>query len=373
MKAFGVGCLHFSFKGGSKKEITVQRYIDEVKTSLEKLSNVSDVEIFFDEDVKDQKIDISESSHMNNGDPCHPHIPFFELSFNLYLPRRVQAEVIKRDSEYINTDTDNFHVIFKHDWHGPYTVVECVGAGEESSPSTAIQIVREYLKREIDSKSEILKFDFVGPSPFHANFFLTKCERQAFEKPSTFELIHTKVPGYDSIKFEYQNSKFKSEELAFEALISEFSNEIAFFYELKIMKSRRSSDWFGIRNNLQSILELEDENHKKTFKDRYSTKPKLLNGLHREIGLFKGQEIFDKNIRDQHYFSIYKSEKHNIYLKSFVDATLDSWPVYPVKEISEIVSYFDGKSSKSIELTVVFFAAVFGGVIGAAITVLFGA
>ncbi|MGY3928046.1 hypothetical protein [Aeromonas simiae] len=370
MKAFGIGCLHFSFKGGEKKEITVKKYIDEVKASLEKLSNISDVEIFFDEDIKDEKIDISESTHMNDGDPCHPHIPFFELSFSLYLPRRVQSEVIKRDQVYL--DTDNFHVIFKHDWHGPYTVVECVGAGEESSPSTAIQIVREYLKREIDSNSGILKLDFVGPSPFHANFFLSQCEQQASEKSSTFELIHTKVPGYDNIKFEYHKSKFESEEIAFETLISEFSSEIAFFYQLKIMNSSRSSDWVGIQNNLHNLLELEDESHKKTFKDRYSKKPKLLKNLHREIGLFKGQEIFNKNIRDQYYFSIYKSEKHNIYLKSFIDATLDNWPAYPVKETSEIVNYFDGKSSKSVELTVVFFAAVFGGAIGAAITVLFG-
>lgn len=372
MKAFGVGCLHFSFKGGSKKEITVQEYINEVKASLEKLSNVNDVEIFFDEDVKDEKIDISESTYMNDGDPCHPHIPFFELSFSLYLPRRVQGELIEIDQEYLDTDTDNFHVIFKHDWHGPYTVVECVGASEESSPSTAIQIVREYFKREIDPNSDILKLDFVGPTPFHANFFLSQCEQQASEKSSTFELTHTKVPGYDNLKFEYQKSKFESEELAFETLISEFSSEIAFFYELKIMSSSRSSHWVGIQNNLHNLLELEDESQKKTFKDRYSKKSKLLNGLHREIGFFKGQEIFDKNIRDQHYFSIYKSEKHNIYLKPFIYEVIDNWPVYPVKETSEIVSYFDGKSSKSVELAVVFFAAVFGGAIGAAITVLFG-
>lgn len=373
MKAFGVGCLHFSFKGGSKKEITVQEYIDEVRSSLEKLSNVSDVEMFFDEDVKDEKIDISENTHMNDGDPCHPHIPFFELSFSLYLPRRVQSEVINRDQEYLDTDTDNFRVLFKHDWHGPFTVVECVSAGEESSPSTSIQIVREYLKREIDSNSEILKFDFVGPSPFHANFFLNQCKQKAFDDSSSFELTHAKIPGYDNLKFEYQESKFESVELAFQALISEISSEIAFFYELKIINSRRISSWDRIQKDLHNLLELEDAGHKKTLKDRYSKKPKLLNSLHREIGLFKGQEIFDKNLRDQHYHSIYKSEKHNVYLKSFIDATLDNWSSYPVKETSEIVSYFEGKSNKSLELTVIFFAAVFGGAIGAAITVLFGA
>jgi len=50
MKAFGIGSLHFSFKGGEEKEITVQEYVDEVRVTLERLSNVSDVDIYFDED-----------------------------------------------------------------------------------------------------------------------------------------------------------------------------------------------------------------------------------------------------------------------------------------------------------------------------------
>lgn len=372
MKAFGIGCLHFSFQGGAEQEITVQEYIDEVRASLERLSNVSDVELYFDEDIKDERIDISESTHMNDGDPCYPHISFFELSFNLYLPIRVQAEVINRDQKYIHTDTENFHVVFKHDWHGPFTIVELIGAGLNSSPSTAIQIIRKYLKREIDSGGKTLKLDFVGPSPFHANFFLSGCEKNSSDKPSNFELNHIKVPAYDKLEFSYPTNQYESEDVAFEELISEISSEIAFFYELKILHARRSSDWDSIQNSLHKLLEIEDESHKKTLKDRYSKKPRLLDRLYREIGLFKGQEIYYKNIYEQHYYSIYRTEKHTNYLKTFVDAALENWTAYPIKETSEIVSYFQSRSSKSMELAVVLLAAILGGAIGAAITVLFG-
>lgn len=372
MKLFGVGCLHFSFKGGPDKEITIQEYIDEVRASLEKLSTVSDVEIDFDEDIKDEKINISLSTHMNDGDLCHPHIPFFELSFGLYLPKRIQGEVISREQEYLNTDTDNFRVLLKHDWHGPFAVVESVGAGSEASSSTAIQIVREYLKKEIKTVSDILQLDYVGPSPFHADFQLSECDTLPSEGPSSFELKHTKLPGYDKLHFKYSENKFESEDDAFEVLISELSSEIAFFYELKIMHASRLTDWGVIQSKLHELLKLEDEGYKKTLKDRFSKKPKLLNGLYREIGIFKGQEIYYKNIYDQHYFSIYKSGDHNIHFRQFTDAALENWSSYPVTETSEIVSYFENKSSKSTELTVVFLAAVFGGAIGAAITVLFG-
>lgn len=372
MKAFGIGSLHFSFKGGEEKEITVQEYVDEVRATLERLSNVSDVDIYFDEDVINEKVDISESTHMNDGDPCHPHIPFFELTFNLYLPLRVQAEVINRDQNYIHTETESFRVVFKHDWHGPFAVVELIGASENSSPSTAIQIVREYLKREIDSSGETLQLDYVGPSPFHADFFLNERKERLQDKVSNFELDHIKVPGYDRLIFSYLENQYESLDLAFEELISELSSEVAFFYELKILHAKRSTDWDSIQSSLHELLEIEDESHKKTFKDRYSNKPRLLNSLYRDIGLFKGQEIYYKNIYEQHYFSIYKTEKHNVYLKTFVDASLENWTTYPIKETSEIVGYFQNRSNKSLELSVVMLAAILGGTIGAFITVLFG-
>ncbi|OOE38429.1 hypothetical protein BZG06_16240, partial [Salinivibrio kushneri] len=83
-------------------------------------------------------------------------------------------------------------------------------------------------------------------------------------------------------------------------------------------------------------------------------------------------EIYYKNIYEQHYFSIYKTGKHNIYLKTFVDASLEKWTNYPIKETSEIVGYFQNRSNKSLELSVVMLAAILGGAIGAFITVLFG-
>lgn len=174
MKIFGVGCLNFSFKSGLDGEITVQEYTEEVRKSLEKLSTVRDVEIYFDEDVKNENIDISLSSHMNDGDHCYPHILFFELSFGLYLPKRIQANITNCKPEYLDTNTDNFRVTIKHDWHGPFTIVECIGADSKASPSTAIQIVREYLKKEISTVSDILQLDYVGPSPFHADFYLSQ-------------------------------------------------------------------------------------------------------------------------------------------------------------------------------------------------------
>lgn len=368
MKAFGIGCLHFSFKSGQDRKVTVQQYVEEVVCSLEKLSTVSNVEMSFDQGEKTREVDASECTHMNDGDSCHPYISFYDLSFNIYLPKRIQSDLIGDYHSAVGTGSESFRVVFRHDWHGPFTVVETIGSDIDSSPSTAIQVVREYLKREFSSVSNMLTLDFVGPSPFHADFFLVQCEEDNFEG---FRLNHNKSPGYDEIVFEYSTGVYESEEIAFESLLYALSCEVAFFYELRIMSSKRINDWEEIQEKLHELLHLEDEEHKKTLKERYSIKPKLLNGIYRDIGLFKGQEIYQRNIYEQHYFSVYKSEKQTVYLKPFVEGTLENWKSYPVQEVSEIVNYFEGKSNRATELTVAFLAAVLGGAIGAAITVLF--
>ena len=128
-----------------------------------------------------------------------------------------------------------------------------------------------------------------------------------------------------------------------------------------------------IQSKLNELLQLEAEGYKKTIKDRLSKKPKLLNTLYREIGIFKGREIYNKNIYEKHYFDMYRNESNDVHFKYFIDGILKNWSTYPVKETSEIANYFENKSSRSLELTIIFLAAVFGGTIGATITVLFGA
>jgi hypothetical protein len=58
------------------------------KYSDEKLANVSDVVILFDEDVKDDKIDIYKNTHIKNthiknDHPCHPNIPLLTFILDL--------------------------------------------------------------------------------------------------------------------------------------------------------------------------------------------------------------------------------------------------------------------------------------------------
>ncbi len=112
MKAFGIGCLHFGISDDiNKKSITIQEYIQEVKKVLTKFSTTSEIDIFFDDEIKNEKISTeSPNPKLQDGDECYPNIEMYQLEFKIYIPFRIQAEIIGMEEEYLDTYTENFRV-----------------------------------------------------------------------------------------------------------------------------------------------------------------------------------------------------------------------------------------------------------------------
>lgn len=87
MKAFGVGCFHFSVRNGYFKTIQVQDYVAEVVRSLESLTTVSGVRCDYDEKIKHEKLDLSPPNPiMRNGGICFPQLPLLILSSSYIYP-----------------------------------------------------------------------------------------------------------------------------------------------------------------------------------------------------------------------------------------------------------------------------------------------
>ncbi|MGY1879695.1 hypothetical protein [Pseudomonas reactans] len=373
MRAFGVGCFHFSIKDNIEHEITIQNYIDEVVKTLKKLTTASDVIVSFDEDIKDEKIDTTPPNpRIRSGESCYPDIPFLNFSFKLYIPSRIQAELIGLSEQHLDTTTENFKITIQHEWHGPVSYVECLSAREDCDPSTAVQVVREYLEKEILKIESFLEYDFLGPSPFHAKFYLRKNSKNQTSEHPKFELNEIKTTAYNILNFEYNPEIFDSEEQATEILKQTLADEISFFYELNKDANFSHKKWMEIQETTYSILEHEEHKTKINLAKRAFEKPKLFRKAFKDIGLFKGHLIFTKGQTKISYSSIYNSGNAETFLKDHIDRELSEHPVYPLNETSELIQYFDQKNSKTIELLTILSAGILGGIIGSTITTAFG-
>lgn len=372
MKAFGVGCFHFALKDNMENAITVQDYINEIKTILQKLTTASEIKLHFDKSIKDGKINTSAPNpKINNGEPYYPAISFLNLSFNLYIPSRVQAELIKSSGSILDTETENFKITIRHEWHGPISYVECLSARDETQPSTAVQVVREFLTTELSKIDTFLTFDFLGPSPFHADIYLLS-ESSQEDKQTKFLLKEIKSPAYNTLIFKYTGTDYSCEEEALQELFDTISDELSFYYELKRESRHNLKLWMEIQETTNSILLHEEQKKWRHLPKRLIEKPKLFKKAFKDIGLFKGHQIFAKGELDRNYASIYKNGKAEHYLKSYVDQVIAEHTHYPLNETSELIKYFDQKSSKTVELFTIVSAAILGGMAGSIITTAFG-
>lgn len=139
--------------------------------------------------------------------------------------------------------------------------IECLSATEDTLPSTAVQVVREFLTKEIQKTETFLEYDFLGPSPFHANFYLNESDT-AIES-SSFTLNEIKSRGYNTLKFNYNANKFKNEDKALKELQEALADELSFFYQLN--KDARFSLKNGEKFKTQQIRSL-------SFKKRQTRK-----------------------------------------------------------------------------------------------------
>jgi hypothetical protein len=367
MIRFGVGCFHFALSDNFPKEvITTAEYMETVVKTLEKVTSINNINISCGDRFKDDLIlSTPPNSKMQNGEYCFPHIYFFRLTFNVYIPFRIQAKLINENEDNIHTGTENFTVFMRHDWHGPVSFVQCVNPKAKCSPSDAVRVVREFLENEFSNEDDLIVMDYLGPSPFHADFSLSINSNET-ELTQPIELDHIKKVGYDALNFKAKKSLFSNEEEAFKKLMSNLEGELGFFYLLIQLQAKRIHAWHDIKSQLNEIIECEE--NKKNFLKRIFIKPYLIKNLYRNLMFFKAEDIFDVQRERDSYATIYTSGKSIPFFKSFIDNELETKQEYPINETKDLLGYIDQKTSKGWELVVVFMAGILASSFGSILT-----
>jgi hypothetical protein len=90
------------------------------------------------------------------------------ITFEVNIPARLQ-----KFTYLANDEIENFRVTVVFDYVHPVTYIECLDApGNVEHPSSALVIVREFLREELGKRDSSVRLLVLGPSPFHADFSL---------------------------------------------------------------------------------------------------------------------------------------------------------------------------------------------------------
>jgi len=366
MKAFGIGCFHFGITRKMQSPFSAREYATEIETALKAIANISEIDVFCDDpvDSTEQKFEHNgDIPVFSDGDDWFPYVSFLDISFDVYLPRRVQAEVLETPEEFLKTQSERFHVLMRNCYYSPVTFITLLEAQtDECNASDAVVLMRRYIEKEIQKQDGKLKLEFTGPSPFHADFFLRL-------KPginhTVFDFSLERKRGYDKLIFFGEEVQFQDDNAALDKLIDELDDELALYYS--IIRSRCScySAWERVDSQVSDIMRSEQKKGMCTRLHRACTQGHKLSVLVDDICEFRSLLISDRQMIEEAYRNTYASGG---YLKPYIDDVFNNPPQFPVIEVSELVRFREQRHSRFWEIFAVLSSAILGGLVGSLVT-----
>ncbi|MDT9722801.1 hypothetical protein QVE09_28300 [Paenibacillus sp. ClWae2A] len=352
--AFGVGCFHFGLKAGTNT--TMGEYFNELQKMLESISNISEIDIEFYEEDYDLSEDVFISPNnrgISNGGTLEPYIEDLKISFDIFIPKRIQEDLGHSHSFF---KTERFRVLINYTYYFPVSIIQLLEPlNNDVLPSSAVILVREFLRKEFSKVKSFIDFQVLGPSPFHADFFIEKGEQ--IQRPFSISIAQAK--GYDQVVISYNDHINAAE--ALEEILFETLSEFGFFYQLNHSNSVTHRKWMVIESNLDTLVEIKK--NRKHFKNFFETN-KIINELFINISYFEKDQIIYKSY-------IQKSKRSITHFIFYIDREIDERINYPTKQVTEFIKLYENQKLNVYVMSATVIAAVSGGLIGALITTFF--
>lgn len=368
-KSFAIGCFNFGVKKKIPFEFKGSDYLKELDKNLHKIANLTNLSIESDNEFVDYKETVTKKTiNIENDRGFFPNALILNIEFNLHIPFKTQAKLKGSKKKYLRTFTENFNVRILSDYYAPVAIIECLKPQQKCDPSNAVQIVREYLENELNEiNSDYIRFETLGPSPFHLDCFL-KPRKPHQSNEWFFQTEENILKGYDELIIYYNSDEFKNADEAMLVLNDSIIDELGFYYFSQQDRVYKIHAWYSLQKKLNKLLKIQKAKGAEGLYCRFFKRQKLIGKLFVDIATFEVESTYGNNFKQNSYKQTFIAEDETFF-KTFIDKSLDEKDEYPIKQVTELISFFESRRVKSVELTMTIIAALIGGAIGSIITI----
>lgn len=368
---FGIGCYHFGIGKSLPYDFSVSDYLEKLEETLRSISNIDNISINADDIFSQPSCRIEdEPLTIDDGPGYFPHLNDLRIEFDIYIPFRVQNELVPWEHYLPSTYAEKFHITLLDSYHFPVTFVECLDAPEDCSPSEAVIIVRKFLEREIEkNNSDFIRFESLGPSPFHVDCYVEPASTSDI-KSRQEEISSKRVPmlGYDKLTFYYNVENITSPKQILDKVYREILDELGLYYWIVQIRSVRMGAWDEVEGMLNELLALKKKGGMNGWWQRLiNSGAKIDNGIVNLIE-FESQGIINENLVSLACRDIYSDAKQK-HFDTFIDHERTDRIEYPIEQSNRLMALFERRRIKGLEMGALLLASVLGGVVGALLTI----
>lgn len=323
---FGVGS--FTFRTNLRNSLKIEDLVLDLTRCLNSIPGLSDLRI---EPEFDAPREIPSGDHK---------LHFLNISFDIDLS--TDPTFIWRIQKFRFIDRSFFDV--------PVTAI--VSNGDTNDPSHGVFLVRKYIEKYIRGNFEV---GIIGPSPFHAEFFLLDSE-------DDFQVRIERDRGYDRI---YCLCGRKDVEGKIEEFFSEIGHELNLFYLIHDLRAEKLKTWMDLEEQLESVE--GGTGLLPRFRTWFAFNSRI-GAVMRTLINFERKLLSISDLVRERYTDTYNSGKK--FIPSYVDDARVDYK-YPTSSVKKLIDFQTAQRSKFNSNLVTVIATVVGVLLTAAITYLF--
>jgi hypothetical protein len=368
---FGIGCFHFGIKTPAPFHFNGREYLEKLRQTLEASDNIANVTIDAPPDLLNTSQEVTATpTRMNEGCDYFPSgfTAGLELQFSIHIPFRVQADLIDTTITRLETFTEDFLTSIYYRYHGPVAFVTPINPTAPAAGSIAVMIVREFLRRHFSRQDKsYIRFEVLGPSPFHADCAVTADESMDATASVLFQSTPTPRLGYDLITFSYAPTALQDLEHARTELFDTIPDELGLFYEIVQLRSEQMYRWDYISGMMDQLVAMQrDTGLRPAIRRAFKTR-KLITLSYLLLADYEAERVLAKSTIERDYADSYSQPTPHFFRKQ-IDNEISRDFVAPTDASLRIVELADKRHTKRIDTIVVLTSSVLGGAIGSLLT-----
>jgi hypothetical protein len=372
--AFGAGCFVLSPRAKAPFQLTGGDYLRQVSETLTLAQGIADVEVsaapYFDKESYSFDTPITPLDAGPTDFP--PSDCDLWISFRVHILARIQTQILRDTSQGWQTDEtlpEDFIVTMTTGFDSPVAFVEPTDLPTGYDPSRAVIVVREYLKRELgDNPTAPLRFECLGPSPFHAQFRL-----QAFRqrtptavRPADWSWQST-YAGYEDITITYNPAVLPTLADAQGSVYMSLREQLSIGYYAIQVRLELEHIWDDLERKVNSLADMHRRGGVKAYFGRTFRVPQELLNATLALTDYELKELTALRSVQSVYQSHYDHETHPCVAKQVQEYVNQVKPL-PVDQFKRLIELFDRYRAERFAGLNVLISAILGGLVGAVLT-----
>ena len=326
---FGVGCFYFVPTEPIPETGQSERYRELIRRALEQIPNANNISIEGGEDFDKRLLPRWLSLHSPDFGTCPL---FLNIEFDLYIPARIQEQVLDRLRGGF-VESEHFHVkLFYH--FMPVVMITATEPGGWEEGSAYIVLVREYLKRELDPS--VVGLSCLGPSPFHSDFFLELVQQQ--DRPL---VVRRERPadGYSQHRCSCEKPKHDENwRQVLREVLYELSPELTAFYEACRHRELRMKAWEEIEDPVRTSLLGDGRGRWRDAAMNRLRQSRSIRLVTDRLIRFEMDGIFRRQALEESFDRTY-SVPGRAYLRDDVEKAVKDLGEYPIDEVYRLIGF----------------------------------